>query len=156
MNKNIECRTRNDDIVEAVMKTVLDIMTQKLLTTTHDTTLVDAHKIMEDNQIHHVLVVDDKEKLVGILSDRDIKKFASPFAGSQLEASKDKATLSLPVEKIMSKNVTTISPQKTIKACINKLIEHCIHSLPVIDDNGKLIGIVTSRNIFEHVLEVIL
>ena len=137
------------------MKTAREIMTEKLLTTTRNTTLDQAHKIMEDNHIHHILVVDEKHKLVGIISDRDIKKFVSPFVGSKIETVRDKATLALPVEKIMSKNIVTISPQKTIKACINKLIEHYIHSLPVVDDEGKLIGIVTSRNIFEYVLQMI-
>jgi len=132
------------------VKTARDIMTEKLLTASHSTTLEQAHRIMETNHIHHILVVDSHDKLAGIISDRDIKKFASPFAGSGLETLNDKATLSLPVEKIMSRETVTIAPQKTVKACIAKLIENNINSLPVIDDDGSLLGIVTSKNILEY------
>ena len=137
------------------MKTAKDIMSGNLLTASVNDTLEKAHQLMEEKQTHHILITDQNQRLAGLLSDRDIKKFASPFAGSDLETSKDKATLSLPVERIMSKNPVTIGHQKSVKACIEKMLENSIHSLPVLDDDKKLLGIVTSTDIFKYFLTLI-
>ena len=137
------------------MKTTEEIMSGNLLTAPVSATLEKAHQLMEEKQTHHILITDNEQRLVGILSDRDIKKFASPFAGSELETSQDKATFSLSVERIMSKNPATISPQESVKACIEKMLENSIHSLPVLDDDRMLLGIVTSTDIFKYVLTLI-
>lgn len=137
------------------MKLASELMNRQLATCSADATLQEAHDLMEQKHTHHVLITDAEDKLVGILSDRDIKKFVSPFAGSQLETARDKATLALKVKNIMSRNAVTISPQKSIKACITKMLENNIHSLPVLDEHGKLIGIVTATDVFKFVLEVI-
>ena len=137
------------------MQTVKDIMSSELFATSVNTTLEEAHQLMEERQAHHVLITDDSQRLVGVLSDRDIKKFASPFVGSMLETSQDKATFSLPAEFIMSKSVVTTSLQETVESSIQKMLENSIHSLPVLDDDGKLIGIVTSTDIFKYFLTLV-
>ena len=107
------------------------------------------------NSTHHLLVVDENGRLTGIVSDRDIKKFVSPFAGSGIATPRDDATLKLRVNKIMTKNVVVIPPETTIRACIESMLKYAIHSLPVQDNDGKLIGIVTSTNILNYVLNII-
>ena len=130
------------------MKTVEELMVKDILTASINTTLKEAYQLMEGKQTRHLLILDDKEQLAGIVSDRDIKKFASPFADSELAAPRDKATLQMPIGSIMAKNLTTIPQKKTVKVCIEKMLENTIHALPVVDDNGKLTGIITSTNIF--------
>jgi acetoin utilization protein AcuB len=111
--------------------------------------LIEAHTMMSGMGIHHLLVVDAAGKLVGVLSDRDIKKFASPFAGSKVEDENDRATLSLPVERIMSKKVISVGPEATVKQCLETLLQKSIHALPVVDDTGKLLGLVTVTDILK-------
>ncbi len=137
------------------METVQDIMTTDLLTVSANTTLRDAHKHMGEKQTRHILITDDDKKLIGILSDRDVKKYVSPFAGSNIASDRDKATLGLQLDKIMSKNLKTIRPEKTVKDCIKMMLEHSINSLPVLDEDEKLVGIITSTNIFQFVLKLI-
>jgi len=137
------------------MKTAKDIMSSNLLTTPISATLEKVHQLMVEKQTHHILITDNDQRLVGILSDRDIKKFASPFAGSVLETSQDKATLFMLVANIILRKPITTNPQESVKECINKMLENSIHSLPVLDDNGKLLGIVTSTDIFKYVITLI-
>lgn len=137
------------------MKLTSELMNMELATCSAEASLQEAHDLMNKRHTHHLLITDADNRLVGILSDRDIKKFVSPFAGSQLETARDKATLAIKVKNIMSRNVVTISPQKSVKACIAKMLENSIHSLPVLDEHGKLIGIVTATDVFKFVLEVI-
>lgn len=111
--------------------------------------LGEINKIMTDAKIHHLLVVDDSGKLIGVVSDRDIKKFISPFVGSKRETTQDKATLLIKVENVMIKNVITCRPDDSIKAVVEMMLQKTIHSTPVVDDSGKLVGVVTSTDLLK-------
>ena len=66
------------------MPELKDIIIKNRSTLRATDTLEEAQKIMWDEKAHHLLVTDDKKKLIGVVSDRDIMKFSSPFAGSSL------------------------------------------------------------------------
>ena len=127
-------------------KTAGDVMVRPVRTIKASASLVEAHTMMTDMGIHHLLAIDDFGKLVGVLSDRDIKKFASPFAGSKLEEDRDRATLKLPVQSIMSKKVLSCPPDMPIKQCIELMLQKSIHAIPVVDGEGKLTGLVTATD----------
>lgn len=130
------------------------IMHTNLITITPQTTLVEAKKIVEDNPIDHLLVVDDDQNLVGIMSDRDLKQYwASPattLSAHELAYLLDKVT----ADMIMIKAVITVSPDTTVERAAYIMQVNNINALPV-KENGKLVGIITSTDVMGVLLNAI-
>lgn len=99
------------------------------------------------------LPVMEKQKLVGILSDRDIRSAQASDASSlsvhELTFLLDK----LSVERIMSKTVYSISPQDSIYEAVRLMLEKKISGLPVLD-NGSLVGMLTTSDILKAFLSL--
>ena len=87
-----------------------------------------------------------------IISDRDLLKALSPNIGTAAESVRDAATLNKKVHQIMSRNVISLLPSTPIYQVISTFIQHNISCIPIIDIDGKLVGILTWRDIF-RVLE---
>lgn len=136
-------------------KKVKDVMSRSLSKVPPSLTLLQAKQLMDDKGVRHILIVDKQDMLVGIVSDRDVKKFMSPFAGSNLESPRDKATLNMTVEQIHhGRAVFTVGLEDTIKLCIEKILEKNISALPVVDEN-RLVGLVTTSDLLRYMLNLI-
>ena len=127
------------------------IMHTDLVTVTQDTTLVQARDIINEKQIKHLLVVDKKEALIGIISDRDLKQsWASP--ATALSAHElNYLLVKLTVDMIMVKKIITIQPGTTIERAAQIMQENRISAIPVIEDK-KLVGIITTTDVMEVLL----
>ena len=115
---------------------VRNIMNKNVVVTKPDITLREASKVMIDFDIGS-LVVTKGDDILGILTSTDILKAIS-------EGKNFDKTLA---EEIMSKEVETIEPDKTLEDAVDVMVKHKIKKLPV-TENGKLIGIVTTSDIF--------
>ena len=131
-----------------------EIMHTDLITVSPDTTLVEAKKVIERHKIDHLLVVNDKKKLVGILSDRDLKQnWASPatsLSTHELNYLLEKVL----VKMIMIKTVETVPTSTTIERAAFIMQQKDINCLPVVDQ-GNLVGIITSTDVMEVLLNAI-
>ncbi|PIE72802.1 MAG: acetoin utilization protein AcuB [Deltaproteobacteria bacterium] len=129
------------------------IMHTDLITVSPETSLVEAKKIVEEKAIDHLLVVQDK-KLVGIISDRDLKQYwASPatsLSNHELNYLLEKVVVSM----AMAKTVVTIPVHTTVERAALTMQQHRISSLPVMED-GELVGIITSTDVMAVLLEAI-
>ena len=74
------------------MINVENIMSRQVVSVGMDDTLKEIREIFEHVRFHHILVVDN-ERLVGVISDRDLLKAVSPYANTQSEHPRDAATL---------------------------------------------------------------
>jgi acetoin utilization protein AcuB len=129
-------------------------MTSELITVTPDTPLVKARDLLRERNIKQVPVVDSQGKLVGILTDRDIKSaWASPATTLSIYEL-TYVLQKLTVESVMVKNVITISPDATIERAAKVLHDRKIGSLPVVE-GGKLVGIITSTDLMEVLLDAL-
>jgi len=130
------------------------IMRTNLVTVSPKTTLVQARDILKEKKISHLLVVDNKKKLVGIVSDRDLKQnWASPatsLSAHELNYLLEKVEVSM----IMIKTVVTIPISTTIERAAYILQQNRISALPVMDD-GELVGIITSTDVVGVLLKAI-
>ncbi|PHR30208.1 MAG: acetoin utilization protein AcuB [Desulfotalea sp.] len=130
------------------------IMHTDLITVAPETTLVEASKVIEEKAIDHLLVVDKNKKLVGLVSDRDLKQYwASPatsLSTHELNYLLEKVLISM----IMVKTVVTIPTSTTIERAALIMQQHRISSLPVMEDN-ELVGIVTSTDVMGILLDAI-
>ncbi len=125
--------------------TVSHAMSTALITVEMDFTLDVIEQIMIKRQIGHVLVV-EQSKLVGIISDSDVKKQISPRSHSDLATTAEQRLLLTKAHQFMSRQPIIISPEATILEALNLLLNHHIHALPVVD-HGRLVGIITDGDL---------
>ena len=128
------------------MITVDKIMSRRVLDVDMDVTVSEVREIFRHAHFHHILVKDG-ERLVGIVSDRDLLKAVSPFVGSGDERPRDLATLNKRVHQIMTRKPITICVDGSVLAAIRCFIEHGISCLPVVSKDGSVAGILTWRDI---------
>ena len=111
--------------------TCAEIMKVNLRTIRADDDARLASSEMAHDEIRHLLVVDDAGKLVGVISDRDLIRAADGAAT---------------VGALMSRDVLTVGPGTPASFAAERLIRGKYNALPVIDDAGHPIGIVTSTD----------
>ena len=120
-----------------MVKTASDIMTPRVVTTTASATVAEVAKSLAQNKISGMPVVAEGEvpsllnKVVGIISEADILR----------------APAGAPVESVMSRDVVSVSPDTPVEEIIKRLAERNIKRVPVIDEAGRLVGIVSRADI---------
>ena len=128
-------------------------MKKDLVTISKDERMTVAKKILKEKNIRHLPVVDGK-RLVGLVTNMDIRKSEASPATSleirELHYLLDKLT----VGEIMTRNVITISPDISIEEAAILLHDNKIGCLPVVED-GNLVGIITENDVMEILIEVL-
>jgi len=128
-------------------------MKKDLITITKNERMTVAKKILKEKNIRHLPVVDGK-KLIGLVTNMDIRKAEASPATSleirELHYLLDKLT----VGEIMTRNVITISPDISIEEAAILLHDNKIGCLPVVED-GNLVGIITENDVMEILIEVL-
>jgi acetoin utilization protein AcuB len=124
---------------------VRDVMQTTLVTVAPETTLPEATRLVARRGIRHILVVEDGQ-LVGIISDRDLKRaMASP--ATSLEVHELTYLLDrLQVREIMTRAVITIGPTFPVEDAARLMVQEKIGALPV-TEAGRPIGIVTETDV---------
>ncbi|NHZ45579.1 CBS domain-containing protein [Nitratidesulfovibrio liaohensis] len=129
-------------------------MTQDVITVTPDTSMMKASKILKENRIRRLPVVDAEGRLIGIVSDRDIKE-ASPSKATTLDMHELYYLLSeIKVKDIMTRDPFTVRADDTVETVALNMIEKRIGGLPVIDDAGKLVGIISDSDVFKVLITI--
>jgi acetoin utilization protein AcuB len=124
---------------------IRDMMTKNPVTVDSDTLVMDAQKIMKENNVRRLPVV-DKGKLLGIVTKHDILE-ASPSPATSLSVHELNYLLSkMKVKEIMKKNPVTLTPDTPFEEALKIGQEKKIGSFPVVE-NGKLVGIATESDI---------
>jgi acetoin utilization protein AcuB len=129
---------------------VRDIMTKNVIAITSDTYVLDAERIMEQNRIGRLPVVDDG-KLVGIVTRNDVLK-ASPTSTTPTNQRHLFYLMSkLTVKEIMKTKILKISPETPIEKAIAIAQKNKVGSLPVVEGD-KVVGILTTNDVFYKIL----
>jgi CBS domain-containing protein len=115
---------------------VRDVMTTKVLTITPEASVARAAKLMAKNSVGSIVVVKSR-KPVGILTERDL---LMKVLSADLKPSR------IPVKRIMSSPVVTITPDTDIADAARIMARSNIRRLPVVE-GGKLVGIITTMDI---------
>ncbi len=133
---------------------VKDRMTLNPLTISPGMPVAEALSFMRQHKIRRLPVVDKKEHLVGIISEKDLL-YASPSPATSLSVYEVGYLLSkLQVKEIMTKKVITISSEAPLEEAARVMVDHTIGGLPVMDGK-KLVGIITETDIFKATLEML-
>ena len=123
------------------------IMTAKVVTVAMDDRLEVVKEIFDTMNFHHLLVVDEHEKLCGVLSDRDLLRALSPYVGSAVETARDLATLNKRVHQIMTRHPLTLRPHSSVQEAAGLLLRNRISCVPIVDGDFKPVGIVSWRDL---------
>ncbi len=133
---------------------IKDWMSKSPITAKPATSIMKAAKLMKENGYHRLPVVDDEGKLVGIVSDRDIKE-ASPSKATTLDMHELYYLLSeIKVGDIMTKTVFSVGPEDTVEKAAVLLLRHNIGGLPVVDEAGTVVGVITDSDIFKVLVSI--
>ena len=131
---------------------VRDVMTRNLITVDPETSFTDALKIMRENRIRRLPVLEDG-KLVGIVTEKDIL-YASPSKATTLDVWELHYLLNkLKVREIMTRDVVTIQEDTPVEEAAKIMVDNKIGALPVVKGD-ELVGIITETDIFKVFLEM--
>jgi acetoin utilization protein AcuB len=131
-------------------------MSRKLITIGKDADILEAQEKMTENRIRHLPVVEGKDFLIGVVTDRDIRS-ALPydiFKGPDFSKVREKVT-SLTVGEIMTQKPFCLSPLDTIQDALLLLEQKRVGAFPVVDENGSLVGIISVRDLLRAFANVI-
>jgi CBS domain-containing protein len=124
---------------------VSSIMTGEVITATTDETIKTVCKLMYENDIGSIVIVkrtvDDANKPVGIITERDIVR---QIGLSEL------FVVQAPIRQIMSTPLVTIGPNNPIRDAIEIMQVKKIRRLVVIDDREKMVGIITIKDVLKE------
>lgn len=130
---------------------VADWMNKGLVVVTPDVPVKEAMRILQEKRIRHLPVVEEG-RLVGIITDRDLRSVAPSPATSlsiyEINYLLDKLT----VKEVMTKKVFTVSPETELEEAARLILERRIGALPVVKD-GTLVGIITETDLLRAFLE---
>lgn len=129
-------------------------MTKDVITVTLETSMLKASKLMKDHDIRRLPVVDGKSHVIGIVSDRDIKA-ASPSKATTLDTHELYYLLSeLKIKDIMTADPVIIRDTDTVETAALILEEKNFGGLPVVNEAGEIVGIITDHDIFKLLVDI--
>ncbi|SDB04177.1 acetoin utilization protein AcuB [Desulfonatronum thiosulfatophilum] len=133
---------------------ISDWMTRDVISVEQDVSMMKVSKIMKEKRIRRLPVVDAGNKLLGIVTDRDIKE-ASPSKATTLDIHELYYLLSeIKVKDIMTKKPFTVLPNDTIERAALVMMEKRVGGLPVVDEQGKVAGIITESDVFKVLIAI--
>lgn len=144
---------------------VKQLMSKDVVSIHYHETIHEALRLMVENRLSALPVIDGHERCVGMLSTTDLVDLTLEVddeladLGREAVSSRwlaDRLTEALghqKVEEVMTENVTTIGPEAGLQEATAAMLEYHIHRLPVVADDGKLLGILSTMDILKAVAD---
>ena len=131
-------------------------MTSKVVTLQPDATVLEAQKLMAMHHIRPLPVIDGDDRLVGVVTDRDVRSVLPYDCYKNPKCAEGNEKYSrLKVKDIMTVEPFTISPSDTIQDALLLIQEKRIGAFPVVDNTGKLKGIISVRDLLRAFTNVL-
>ncbi len=135
-------------------QTVREWMTSGPITCELGMSLQAARQKMEHEDVQRLIVVDDEQRVIGMLSWTDVL-YAWPSRFTTLENYEIRELVArVGVDEVMTSEVVTIEPDATIAEAVNLMFEHRIGALPVVEQ-GRVVGILTNSDIRQGLVRVL-
>jgi len=135
---------------------ISESMTRKLVTISQTTAIVEARDLMKSNNIRHLPVVDATGRLVGMVTDRDIRsaipreRYHQPDVGGEMDP-----FTGITAGDIMSRDLIVVEPSYTIQDALLLFQKNMVGALPVVDAEYRLNGIVSVRDLMRTFINVL-
>jgi CBS domain-containing protein len=145
-------------------KPVTEVMTRQVITLRPDMTVAQAWERMLEHVIKAMPVVDEEQKVIGMLTDEDLIHRAGVQQHLSVASRLDEATIDeqlnilrtspLKVSSVMSTPAITVHRTESLGVAASRMAKHSIKRLPVVDDAGKLLGVLSRVDILRQVMGV--
>lgn len=150
-------------------KPVKEFMTKKVITIKENETIKNLFKLMDENVILGIPVVNDDDKVIGIITESDIINHFTTLKtprGINLLGSmvylenldefneKLKDHCAQIVKDLMTTNVITINPDANLLDAINLMSQNNITRIPITDKNNKILGIIARTDIIHQIAKL--
>lgn len=147
---------------------IKEIMTGDVITVSTDESVEQCARLLQEHNISGLPVLDAAGKVAGIVTEGDLIRRASRvkapgyleilggliYLGSPKKFVDDlQRAMSLEAGQLMTKDVISVKPDDTVEKAATLMVEEKISRLPVIDDQEKLVGIVSRRDIMNSLYE---
>ncbi len=139
------------------MVTIGEVMTQQPCTLSRFNSLKDARQLMEEKRFRHIPIVDDDNRLIGLVSQRNVLAFSTvdqSVVGKDECLENEVGTL---LADIMTTELITVTTKDSVRTAAQLIYEKKIGCLPVVNGENELLGIVTDSDfvaITIHLLEL--
>ena len=121
-------------------KSIRDLMTDNPSSLESGSNVVEAARLMRDEDAGIIPIVEG-QKLVGTVTDRDI---------ALRVVAEGKSPESTTVGEIASRELVTVDPQQNLDEALRLMARHQVRRLPVVEEDGKLVGIVAQADVARH------
>lgn len=120
---------------------VIDMAVHEVATITADKTICDCTRQMRLEHVGSLVVVNDDQTPLGMITDRDI---AIEVVARNLDPMK------LTVRDVMTTPVVTAGPSESMVVALARMREFGVRRLPIVDEEGKLVGVISNSNLVEE------
>lgn len=127
------------------MRTVEELMTRQVVTLTETASLREALALLQRHRIRHIPVVEDA-RLVGILTDRDVKRATPSLLSGTSQEDYDRVLAQTHVSQVMTRNPFSVTPSTSLKDAAKLLADRKFGALPVVEGD-RLVGILTNTDL---------
>jgi len=117
---------------------VLDLVRRPPVTVGVGVSVRDVVRVMYENSIGSIVIVDDVGRPIGIFTERDLLRLVAQGA-----------SLDSPVDTVMSRDLVVVKGVEGVVKAAMLMSEHRIRHLPVVDDEGKLVGVISVRDVVD-------
>lgn len=124
------------------------IMSKVIVTVEMDDSLETIKEIFDNVPFHHILIL-ESGKLFGLISKTDLYKSLSPYIGTISETNSDAALLKKRAHQIMERKPLTLKASDSVYDAVKLFNKNKISCIPVINDAGRPIGVVSWRDILK-------
>ena len=121
------------------MLMVKHVMIENVVTTNPNITVKDAIRTLHEKHVGSIVITDDNQKCVGIFTERDTIRIIA-----------NEVPLDTTIDQVMTKNVATIGEEASLEEARRLVISHRIRHLPVVDNKGKLTGLLSVRKLLDE------
>lgn len=145
-------------------KPITEVMTREVISLNPKMSIAEAWDRMLERSIKAMPVVDDNLLVLGMLTDEDLINRAGLLTHLSVASRLDEQTLtdqmagirtsSLRVEDVMTKPAITVQASESLGVAASRMAKHGIKRLPVVDDAGKMVGVVSRVDILQQVVDI--
>lgn len=129
-------------------------MTRNPISIEAETPFLEARLLMKEKRVGHLPVI-DRGRLIGVVTDRDLKE-ASPSGATTLDVYElNYLLLKMRVRDVIKREPITIRPTNSVEKAALLMYEHKVGCLPVVDEAGALVGIITGRDLLGVMVEIL-
>lgn len=139
-NRRNKCRGDTAQITQRMPPTVADVMTREVVMVSPSQTLTEVVSLMSSNSFSDYLVVEPPRRLVGVISNRDVLRALA----------REKNWNTSQAHELMSCDMKPVTPNTEISFAMAMMLSEGSNSLPVVDDQGNVCGILTPTDLLKN------